>query len=75
MKRKKRRIAEPLRRGESICWRCGRATGRCEWSALGRPVPGWQAEQRWKTRLHEGRPRPVLHAKVTQCPKFWDDSW
>lgn len=74
MKARKKRSALPGdRKSETICWHCRRATGWCEWSAFGRPVPGWQAEQRWQSEQTGERTKRVLWARVDGCPKFWDD--
>ena len=36
--------SERLRKGEQLCWTCGKACGKCLWSAFALPIYGWDAK-------------------------------
>lgn len=59
-----------LPKTETLCWRCEKATGACEWSALEMPVPGWQVEPTWRKERQGGMVRHVPGKRVVTCPKF-----
>lgn len=53
-------------KGLTLCWYCKHAVPDlescgCEWSILGEPMPGWEAQEEGESYM------------VTACPKFCDD--
>ena len=52
---------------EQICWRCKNATGKCSWSAFGKPVKGWEATPYVVKSDNE---RPINTYSITSCPQF-----
>lgn len=54
------------------CWFCKRASGKCSWSAFGKPVRGWTAK---KTRIAAigsaaNENGYIESYRVIECPKF-----
>lgn len=61
-----------LDRANTLCWRCGNATGGCSWSRDFEPVPGWNALERpVMTKNGECRAKSFL---VLWCPEFRAES-
>lgn len=52
---------------EQLCWTCANATGFCEWSRKGKPVPGWDAEG-LIVKLPDHR--VMLSYDIMHCPKY-----
>lgn len=59
-------------KGQTICWNCRKATGRCSWSNYWEhsPVPGWVAEP---TKLKINRGVYMDSYCVISCPEFERD--
>lgn len=55
----------------TLCWSCGRFSGRCSWSANFEPVEGWSAEEGSLTRQYGGTLKTYT---VLQCPLYERDS-
>lgn len=53
--------------GNTLCWRCQKATGNCDWSRFFRPVKGWEAEE---TLIQNDQQKSYL---VIRCPEFVKD--
>lgn len=50
----------------TLCWDCKLAVGKCEWSLLEKPVPGWDATLTVVNDV-EGK---FSSYQVHDCPKF-----
>lgn len=61
--------------GETLCWQCVKACGKCSWSHNFTPVDGWVAKPR-RMLLHLGDDGSFESAKYCQsyrvisCPEF-----
>ncbi len=65
-------MRKPPNKRTTLCWSCGRFSGRCSWSARFEPVEGWEAEPR---RLSLGaRGSMVQSYTVYRCPQYERDS-
>lgn len=56
--------------GNSLCWKCGRATGFCPWSREFEPVQGWTAN---KTIVRQSADVEFESYEVIKCPLFEPD--
>lgn len=55
---------------ETLCELCGRACGRCLWSAVGLPVPGWEAVRRDIRMTEEEGWHMAESYVVLDCPAY-----
>ena len=55
---------------ETLCEICGRACGRCLWSAAGLPVPGWEAVRRDIFMTDEQGGHMTESYVVLECPAY-----
>lgn len=63
---------------EQLCWYCKFATnaygGPCPYAYYSEPVPGWDAQEMWRTRYQNGCGRsPEREYRVYNCPMFERD--
>lgn len=58
-----RKSIEQLVEDSTLCWKCKKSGGKCEWSAFLKPVPGWEAIP---TLISEEIPS----YQVVRCPKY-----
>ena len=68
-----RDIIQP-KRGNTLCWTCQNATGKCSWSARLEPVKGWKAEKIKLKVSRDGGGKYVTSYVVKKCPKYIKDS-
>lgn len=52
---------------EQLCWRCKNATGKCMWSAFGRPVCGWKVEP---YIVKSNKEKDIHTYSIISCPQF-----
>lgn len=55
----------------TLCWSCGRFSGRCSWSANFEPVKGWKARKDILGRQYGDE---MVTYTVDQCPLYEKDS-
>ena len=55
---------------EQICWRCKNATGKCSWSAFGKPVCGWVATP---CIIKSDGERDINTYSIISCPQFIEE--
>ena len=55
----------------TLCWSCGRFSGRCSWSANFEPVEGWKARKDILGRQYGDE---MVTYTVDKCPLYEKDS-
>ncbi len=55
----------------TLCWSCGRFSGRCSWSANFEPVKGWKARKDILGRQYGDE---MVTYTVDKCPLYEKDS-
>ncbi len=66
-----RDIIQP-KRGNTLCWTCQNATGKCSWSARLEPVVGWKAKA-IKVKGDSHTKKVLDSFIVKKCPKYIKD--
>ena len=66
------RVKYYLKKKETLCWTCQKATCGCSWSRSFIPVEGWKAEE---TKISGVNTSPVITKsyRVIECPEYIED--